>query len=145
MAGPAQEAPPGVGWALAYAGRDARVYERPSPKPLVRLEEGAQGGTTWVAGRAPGFWSVDLNAPKSGTLVVAETWDAGWSATLNGKPVAVKPRLGILLGVAVGPGPGHVELRYSPDGFAAGAALSLLGLGAVGLGGIWRRRTVVAA
>lgn len=141
MAGPAQEAPPGAGWSLAYAGPDARIYERLSAKPLVRLEEGAQGGTARVAGRSPGFWSVDLEAPGPGTLVVAETWDAGWSATLNGKPVPVKPRLGILMGVAVGPGPGHVELRYRPDGFAAGTALSLLGLGAVGLGGMWRRRT----
>lgn len=139
MAGPAQEAPPGAGWALAYAGPDARIYERPSPRPLVRLEEGAQGGTTRVAGRAPGFWAVDLNASRSGTLAVAETWDAGWSATLNGRPVAVKPYLGILLGVAVAPGSGHVELRYRPDGFAAGAVLSLLGLGAVGLGGLRRR------
>ncbi len=145
MAGPAEAAPPGTGWALAYAGPDARVYERPSAKPLVRLEEGAQGGTTRVAGRAPGFWSVDLDAPGPGTLIVAETWDAGWSATLNGKPVAVKPYLGILMAVACGPGRGHVELRYRPDGFAAGTALSLLGLAAVGLGGIWRRRAAVAA
>ncbi|HSS49690.1 MAG TPA: YfhO family protein [Thermoanaerobaculia bacterium] len=140
MAGPAEEAPAGLGWALAYAGTDARVYERPMPRPLVRLEEGAQGGEARVAGRAPGFWAIDLNAPKSGMLAVAETWDAGWSATLNGKPVAVKPQLGILLGVAVGPGPGHVELRYRPDGFGLGVVMSLLGLAAVGLGGIRRRR-----
>ncbi|HEV7785725.1 MAG TPA: YfhO family protein, partial [Thermoanaerobaculia bacterium] len=102
-------------------------------------EEGARGGEAWVAGRAPGFWGVNLKAPSLGTLAVAETWDAGWSATLNGKPVAVKPYRGILLGVQVGPGPGHVELRYRPDGFVAGTALSLLGLAAVGVGWIWRR------
>jgi hypothetical protein len=136
MAGPAEAAPPGLGWPLAYAGTDARIYERPSFLPLARLEGGAQGGGTRVAGRAPGFWAVDFNAPSAGKLVVAETWDAGWKATLNGRPVAVEPHLGVLLGVAVGPGPGRVELRYHPDGFAAGAGLSVLGLAAVGLGTI---------
>jgi hypothetical protein len=140
MAGPAEEAPPGLGWTVAYTGPDARIYERPSPLPLVRLEAGAQGGETRVARRAPGFWAIDFNAPRAGKLAVAETWDPGWSATLNAKPVAVDPHLGILLGVAVGPGPGRVELRYHPDGFAAGASLSLLGLAAVGIGAIVSRR-----
>lgn len=146
MAGPAEEAPPGLGWALAYAAADARVYERPSPRPLVRLEEAARGGAARVAGRSPGFWAVDFDAPKPGTLVTAETWDPGWSATLNGKPVAVTPYRDILLGVAVSPGPGRVELRYRPDGFALGAVLSLLGLAVVGLGGIGAaRRSLLAA
>ncbi len=97
------------------------------------------GGEARVAVRSPGFWAIDVNAPRAGKLVVAETWDAGWSATLNGKPVALEQLLGILQGVAVGPGPGRVELRYHPDGFAAGATLSLLGLAAVGLGTLRQR------
>ena len=60
---------------------------------------------------------------------MAETWDPGWRATLNGRPVAVEPFRDVLLGVAVGPGPGRIELRYHPDGFTAGMVLSLLGLG----------------
>jgi hypothetical protein len=140
MAGPEEEAPPASSWTVAYAGPDARIYERSSFLPLVRLEAGAEGGETRVAGRSPGFWAVDFNAPRAGRLVVAETWDPGWSAMLNGRPVADEPRLGILQSVAVGPGPGRVELRYHPDGFAAGAALSLLGLAAVGIGGIVSRR-----
>jgi len=138
MAGPAEEPPPGLGWTLAYAGTDARVYERPSPMPLVRLE-GAQRGETRVSRRTPGFWAIDFNAPSGGKLIVAETWDPGWSATLNGKAVALEPELGILLGVKVGPGPGRVELRYRPDGFAAGTGLSLLGLVVLGLGAMRRR------
>ena len=139
MAGPAEEAPAGLGWTLAYSGQDARVYQRPSFLPLARLEDGAVGGEARVAVRSPGFWAIDVNAPRAGKLVVAETWDAGWSATLNGKPVALEQLLGILQGVAVGPGPGRVELRYHPDGFAAGATLSLLGLAAVGLGTLRQR------
>jgi hypothetical protein len=138
MAGPTEEAP-ASDWKIAYAGTDARVYERPSALPVVRLEAGAEGGETRVAGRSPGFWAIDFRAPRTGKLVVAETWDAGWKATLNGRPVADEPHLGILQSVAVGPGPGRVELRYHPDGFAAGAALSLLGLAAVAFGAIWKK------
>jgi len=137
VAGPAEEAPPGLAWTLAYAGTDARVYERPTFMPLVRLTAGAQGGVR-VEERAPGVWRIGFNAPSPGKLAVAETWDPGWRATLNGRSVAVEPFRDVLLGVAVGPGPGRIELRYHPDGFAAGMGLSLLGLAAVAFGAVWK-------
>ncbi|HYX25011.1 MAG TPA: YfhO family protein, partial [Thermoanaerobaculia bacterium] len=139
MAGPAEEAPPAAGWTLAYAGPDARVYERPTFMPLARLTAGARGGAR-VERRSPGFWAVDYAAASAGKLAVAETWDPGWRATLNGRPVAVEPFRDVLLGVAVGPGPGRIELRYHPDGFTAGMVSSLLGLAAVALGGVWKEK-----
>ena len=105
--------------------------------PLARLAEGAQGGVR-VEERAPGAWRIGFAARSPGKLAVAETWDLGWRATLNGKPVEVEPFRDVLLGVAVGAGPGRIELRYHPDGFTAGMVSSLLGLAAVALGGVWK-------
>lgn len=140
MGGPAEEPPPGVGWRLAYQGADARIWERPRALPLARLSGAARGGPVTVERRDPGAWTVAFDAPAPGRLVVAETWDPGWTATLDGEPVPVDLLRGVLLSVRVGPGPGRVELRYHPDGIMPGMVLSLLGLAAVGADGLRRRR-----
>jgi membrane protein YfhO len=140
VAGP-QEPPARPDWRLAYAGPDARVYARPGAMPLARLSGGAQGGRLRVERRTPGAWTIAWEgAPRPGRLVVAETWDPGWRARLNGRPVDVEPFRGVLLGVPVGAGPGRVELRYHPEGFVPGMMLSALGLAAVAAGAAGRKR-----
>lgn len=139
VAGPVEEPPPGLGWRLAYSGADARIYERPGALPLARL---AQGGRVRVERRTPGAWTLSWEASGPGRLVVAETWDRGWKATLNGRPVDVEPHRDVLLSVPVGPGPGRLDLRYHPDGFVPGMVLTLLGLAVTAAGGAWRRREV---
>jgi hypothetical protein len=139
MAAPGEEPPPGASWHLAYSGPDARIYERPGALPLARLIGGAQGGRVRVERRTPGAWTIAWESSRRGRLVVAETWDPGWRATLDGRPVNVEPLLGVLMGVLVGPGSGHVELRYHPDGFVPGMILSALGLAAVAAGALRRR------
>jgi hypothetical protein len=124
MAGPAEKPPPGLDWRLAYQGNDARVYERPGALPLVRLD----GGQARVEKRLPGEWRIAFQAPEGGRLVVAETWDPGWRAWLDGRPVAIEPVQDILMSVSLRPGAGSVELRYHPDGFVPGLVLSALGL-----------------
>jgi hypothetical protein len=126
VGGPA-EAAPEPGWRLAWSGPEARVWERPGALPLARWEEGS-GGALRVAGRVPGRWTIDWNAPAPGLLVVAETWDRGWSARVDGRPVPVHAVDGALLGVRLGPGAGRLDLCYRPPGLAAGAALSGLAL-----------------
>jgi hypothetical protein len=137
MAGPAEEPPPALGWRLAYAGRDARVYERPGASPLARMEG---TGEARIERRLPGEWRIAWRAPAPSRLVVAETWDPGWKASLNGRPVAVEPRQGVLMTLPVGPGSGSVELRYHPDGFVPGIALSALGLCVLTAGIVLGRR-----
>lgn len=135
LGGPA-EAAPVAGWALRYQGPDARVWERPGALPLVRWTEEGSGAVDSrmirVLRRTPGFWEIAWRspAPRPATLVVAETWDPGWTARVDGRDVAVQPVDGALLGVPLGGGnsSGRLELRYRPPGIAAGALLSLLAL-----------------
>ncbi len=139
VVGPREEPPPGVRWRLAYRGPDAQVYERPGALPVARLEG---PGKVRVETRVPGRWRIAWNAPARGRLVIAETWDPGWRAWRDGRPVAVERLDGILMAVPVGPGSGSVELLYHPDGFALGMVLSALGLGVLAAGaagGAWRR------
>jgi len=125
VGGPAEAPPPASSWRLAYQGSDARVYERPGALPLVRLE---RGGEVRIERRLPGEWRIAFQSPGKNRLVVAETWDPGWRAWIDGRPAAVERLQGILMAVPVGPGAGNVELRYHPDGFVPGMVLSALGL-----------------
>jgi len=137
LGGPSEEAPPGLGWKLAYSGTDARVWERPGAQPLARLEG---GGQVQVARRLPGEWRVAFQSPLPDRLVVAETWDPGWKATVDGQAVAIEPRDGILMTVPLPAGSGSVDLRYHPAGFTLGMMLSLLGLGVLAAGAVFTRR-----
>jgi hypothetical protein len=137
LSGPSEEAPPGLGWRLAYSGTDARVWERPGAQPLARLEG---GGQVQVERRVPGEWRVAFQSPLPDRLVVAETWDPGWKATVDGQAVAIEPRDGILMTVPLPAGSGSVDLRYHPAGFTLGMMLSLLGLGVLAAGAASSRR-----
>jgi len=136
---PPRSRAPAPGWQVAYAGRDARVWERPGALPLVRWQQGGSGGLD-VRERSPGHWLVAWESPHPATLVVAETWDPGWRAALDGRPAPVEAIDGVLLGVAVPAGSGHLSLVYRPQGIVWGAALSLAGLAVCLAAGALRRR-----
>ena len=133
---PPGHAPPIMGLAQAYNGRDASIYEMKDAMPIVRwlgardTEEDIETGLV-VQERRPGYWRISWETSTAETIVVAETWDRGWKARLSPgpgewfSPDAVD---GILMGVSVGPGPGQLELRYIPYGLIPGAIVSLSGL-----------------
>lgn len=124
-------APPGstplAGWHTAYAGSDATVFDRGPQPPLVRFENSAPPPR--VVGRTPGRWELDWpgTAEASARLIVAETWDAGWRATIDGRPLAVETVDDLWLGVRPGAKPGRLIVRYLPNGLYAGLALTGLG------------------
>ena len=64
-------------------------------------------------------------------MVLADLWDKGWEAYLNGKQVPILRTNHAVRGVVVPAGAGVLEFRYAPAGFAWG--LKLAGLAAVAL------------
>ncbi|HEX5758205.1 MAG TPA: YfhO family protein [Thermoanaerobaculia bacterium] len=146
LGGPGERAP-ADGWRLAYAGPDARVWERPAAQPLVRWEGAASRGPAWRAEtlrREPGEWRVAWRAPRRALLVVAETRAPGWSAEAGGEELAFDPAGGPLLAVRLGPGAGALDLRYRPPGWAAARLASAVGALALAVLA-WRVRTARAA
>ena len=130
VAGPEGAAEPvplaASGWRLVYGGTDARVFERPRALPLVRWAAGE--GRVSVARREPGRWEIDWRSAAPGALVVAETWDPGWRGAVAGRPVAVRPIEGPLMGVELPAGEGRLVLAYRPPGLLAGTAATVFGL-----------------
>jgi hypothetical protein len=123
VTGPGEAAP--VRAALAYDGRDARVWRRRGPLPLVRWARAPAGCTAAATRPAPARWEIDWHCDEAARLVVAESWDPGWRVRpASGRAVAVERAEGVLMGMVLGPGKGRVVLAYRPVGLAGGAALS---------------------
>lgn len=73
---------------------------------------------------------VEVNAPRGGTLVLADAWTRGWSARSSAGPLELVPADVALRGVVLAPGfQGPVTFVYEVPGRAAGRALALLSLG----------------
>jgi hypothetical protein len=62
---------------------------------------------------------------RAGLLVVAESYDAGWSATIDGRRATIMLANGYQRGVFVPADSRAVVFRYRPAGLLAGAVLSL--------------------
>ena len=71
---------------------------------------------------------VDMDSNAGGHLVVAEAYQDGWKATLDGSEVPVRPANVLFRAVAVPAGSHRVELRYRPAAVYWGAALTATGL-----------------
>lgn len=81
-----------------------------------------------------------VRSDAPGLLVLPVTWDPGWRATVDGAPVPVVRGNYLQRVVPVPAGASRVELRYLPEGFVTGAAVS--GLTAIGaLGAVVVERT----
>jgi hypothetical protein len=65
-----------------------------------------------------------LSPPAEGVLTIRDAYDAGWRATVDGRPVRTLPVDGFLQGVLLGDRPGEeVVLTYHDDAVVLGLAL----------------------
>ncbi|MBP6506743.1 MAG: YfhO family protein [Opitutaceae bacterium] len=69
--------------------------------------------------------TLGYTAPTPQTLTLAEPWYPGWTATIDGKPLAIHQANGWLRAMAVPPGTHQVHLYFRSRWLTLGAALSL--------------------
>lgn len=122
--------PDGAGRALDALGpamRDRVVVEDPA-RP-VPPDAQAQG-TAKIVVDEPERVEVEVDSAATAPtyLVLADTFDPGWSATVDGQPAAVRPAFAAFRAVAVRPGRHRVAFRYEPAGFRKGLAITAVGL-----------------
>jgi len=129
---------------LARAGVAAIVGASPPPPgAFARVD---RVGATWIArpetpemGRNRpdhGRIAVDLpTGPTRSRITIAETYEPGWRAEVDGRPAAVGADRGAFLTVATPPGARRVVLRYDPPEVRIAAGISAAALAAIGLAG----------
>jgi hypothetical protein len=132
-----------VGWSgvgraldrLRQAGVVAAVgAEPPPPGVFARVE---RVGGAWIAlipGSDPprlsavgGEITIDARGLRDDRRMIPITYDPGWSAELDGRPVPVEPTRGAFLRVPVAAGSRRLVLRYSPAEVRIALVLTLLG------------------
>jgi hypothetical protein len=79
---------------------------------------------------------VRTTSERRALLVLAEAWYPGWQAAIDGAPARCVPVNAWMRGVVVPAGPHQVAFRFRSTCIGRGAALSLVGLGLLGL--LWR-------
>ena len=102
------------------------------PREVAYVEEpvalpGACRGSAEIVNEIPTHVTVALRMETPGLVVLADQWDKGWQANLNGRPAPILRANHALRGVVVPAGSGTLEFRYAPASFAWGLRLAALG------------------
>jgi len=100
-------------------------------------------GSAEIVAETPTRIVISVRLETPGLVVLADRWDKGWRAWLNGKPVPILRTNHAIRGVVVPASNGTLEFRYAPASFAWG--LRLAGMAAAILLGwlaliAWNRR-----
>jgi len=119
------------------------------PQREALVEEGAlatagvRAPPAGVAGRAEivrwGTGRIDLRAEGPGFLLAAESWNAGWSARVDGSPVPVLRANHAAMAVALPAGAHRISFRYTPPGLLLGTMLAGLAIVALAAAALRRR------
>ncbi|MBU1693088.1 MAG: YfhO family protein [Verrucomicrobia bacterium] len=127
-----------AGWSVVSDDEALRRLADPATEPFVSLAvatesaddlpaSDAQGltGRAQVVGSHSGRLIVKVSSDRPAILRVAEKFDSGWRARINGKPAPVRRVDFLFMGVRVEPGEHEVELFYR----AGARSLYVLALG----------------
>lgn len=93
----------------------------------VNLPEQCRG-TVEIIREIPTRVTLSVQAETPGLVVLADLWNKGWRAYLNGKPVPILRTNYALRGVEVPAGKATLEFRYQPASLVIGLSLAAAGL-----------------
>ncbi|HEX8200770.1 MAG TPA: YfhO family protein, partial [Isosphaeraceae bacterium] len=117
-----------AGQALAALGAGVRervIVEDPD-RPLP--EGAVVSGTAAITREEPERVEVATDSAGDAYLVLADSFDPGWSARLDGRPVPIRPAFVAFRAVFVPAGQHRIVFTYRPAGFEVGLAATGAGL-----------------
>jgi Bacterial membrane protein YfhO len=125
---------------LGAQARDHLVVED-ADRPLP--EDATSSGRADITRDDPEYVEVTTESPSATYLVLADTFDPGWSATVDGAPAPIRPAYVAFRAVFLPAGSHRVVFTYRPAGFRTGLIATSFGLFSASGMLFWRRRLVV--
>jgi hypothetical protein len=122
---------------LGPENRTRLIVEDPT-RPLAAAAE--VSGTARIVTDLPERVVVETGSSDPAYLVLADTFDPGWSATVDDSPAPIRPAYVAFRAVALTPGAHTVVFTYRPAGFTLGLAISIVGIALAMLLWFWRGR-----
>ena len=107
--------------------------------PTRPLDVSAEvSGTARIVTDLPERVVVETGSSDPAYLVLADTFDPGWSATVDGSPASIRPAYVAFRAVALMPGAHTVAFTYRPAGFTLGLTISIMSIALATF--LWFRR-----
>ncbi len=104
----------------------SRVVVEDPDRPLG--EDAVATGSATITVDEPERVEVETASGGPSYLVLADTYDPGWSATVDGRPAPIRPAFVAFRAVALPAGSHRVEFTYRPAGFTAGLIATAIGV-----------------
>jgi hypothetical protein len=140
-----------VGGARVADGPDAlRLIDDPAfdPRREIILSDGVPipppagfGGTSRIVQWKPDHVTIEADLDRAGFVVLVDTFDPSWRATLDGASAEILRANVAFRAVRVPAGPHRIEMRCRPPSLVLGLIVSAITLVVGGLAG-WSRRLV---
>jgi hypothetical protein len=118
-----------------FDATERMILEEPSVEQRSLCSDGGRAGQALVLGRSLNTLHIGVQAERAGWLVVTDTWDKGWRATVDGRAVDVLAANYVQRAVPVPAGSSSVRFTYQPVHFRYWAAISAVSF-ALTLGGL---------
>jgi uncharacterized membrane protein YfhO len=99
------------------------LHQNDTPEPIPEALASGSGQIHSVL-KSNNRMVVTASSTHPGWLVVPDTFDKGWTATVNGKAARLLRANYAFRAIPVPAGPLEVEMRYVPEGFLTGAVLT---------------------
>lgn len=106
----------------------ARTVLSRQPIPNLTGCQATQNTEAVVLQHNPGEVLISASTPCRGVLVLADSYESGWSVLVDGQPAQALQVYNAFRGVELAPGRHLIQWSYSPTGFRPGLAAAALGL-----------------
>ncbi|MBP5181182.1 MAG: YfhO family protein, partial [Clostridiales bacterium] len=96
--------------------------------------EGVPTDNTVISEAEDGYISFSADVEVGQMILTSIPYEEGWTATVDGQEVEIKPYQNALISLDAAPGHHDVTLQYTPPGLKGGAILTIVGI--IGLIGV---------
>lgn len=103
--------------------RENVILESPMSLPASPIK-----GTAKIAAEIPGRVEIDYDLQTDGVIVLADSWDAGWRARVDGNETPVLIANHAFRAAQVPAGKGKLIFSYEPISFKIGLIMALVGI-----------------